>query len=237
MKWFALGSLFLVFAQAVRADLTIVQKVEGMAAAEVTIKIKGDKVRIEASPQVVMIYDGNTGAMTTLMNDEKKAVRISAGKMQAAAEMVKKFSAQTETVSRPKFVATGRKESVNGYETEQYSCDAPDFKATYWIALNYPNGAEILKQLQSIKSDAWKAANTALPDYHDLPGIPLRTRMVLKSGENSGQSEINTTINSIKTDALSDSEFSIPGDFKEMQMPDIFGGQRKRSEPSQSPGP
>ena len=42
-----------------RADFTIVQKVEGKGQAqEVTLKIKGDKVRMEANPQVTMIVDG-----------------------------------------------------------------------------------------------------------------------------------------------------------------------------------
>jgi hypothetical protein len=242
VKFLALAlafSFFLLFAAVTaRADLTIVQKVEGVAApGEMTIKVKGDKVRMEASPQVTMIFDGKTGEMTTLMNDEKKAVRLSAEKMKAAAEMVKKFTPQSDSAEKPKFVATGRKESVNGSETEQYVCESPDFKATYWIALNYPNGAAILKQLQSIKSDAWNAASTKMPDYHDLPGIPLRTRMVLKSGGDSGQNEISTTIVSIKTDPLGETEFSVPKDFKEMEMPDIFGGQRKPADRAQSPGP
>ncbi len=229
--------LLLLTGQIARADLTIVQKVEGLAQpGEITMKIKGDKMRMQLSPQVTMIFDGKTGEMTSLMNDEKKAIRISADKMKAATEMIKKFSQQKETAEKPKFVATGQKESVNGYETEQYVYDGPDFKATYWIALNYPNGADILKQLQSIKSDAWSAANAKLPDYNDLPGIPLRSHMILKTGDPSGQgNEITTTISSIKTDPLSDAEFTVPADFTEMKMPDIFSGKHAR--PSKSPSP
>lgn len=234
--WALVGGLIFAAGTA-SADLTIIQKIESAGSPnEMTIKVKGDKVRLEASPQVTMIYDGKTGEMATLMNDEKRAVRLSAERMKAAAEMVKKFSPKEESAEKPKFIATGKKETVNGFETEQYRYDGADFKATYWIALNYPNGPEILKQLQSIKSDAWSAANARMPDYHELPGIPIRTRMVVKSEGDSGKSEITSTIVSIKTDPLNDAEFSVPGDFKEMEIPDIFGGQRKPPAPAQSPG-
>ena len=62
----------------VRADLTIVQKVEGTReSGQMTIKIKGAKARIEATPQVTTIVDTKTGEMTQLMNDQKMVVRIS----------------------------------------------------------------------------------------------------------------------------------------------------------------
>jgi hypothetical protein len=238
-----LNVALLPFARNTRADLTVLEKVEGLGpASEMTIKIKGDKVRIEVSPKVTTIFDGKTGEMTNLMNDEKTVVRISADKMKAAAEMIKKFSPKKEAAEKPKLVATGRKESLNGYETEQYVYEGPDFKATYWIALKYPDGANILKQLQAIKSEAWNAGSTKLPDYRDFPGLPLRTHMVVKKGATAGEqgaaddrgTEITSTITSVKQDPLSDSEFGIPKDFKEMEMPDILGG--KTAAPSVSPG-
>ena len=228
---------FLVAVQLVRADLTIVQKIEGLGSpTEMTIKIKGDKVRIDLSPQVTTIFDGKTGEMTNLMNDEKTVVRISADKMKAAAEMIKKFSPQKEGTEKAKLVSTGQKETINGYETEQYVYEGPEFKATYWIAFSYPNGTAILKELQTVKSEAWNAANTRLPDYRDFPGLPLRTRMVAKKGEPNGRiNEFISTIISVKQDPLGESEFAVPKDFKELAMPDVFGG--KRAAPSVSPGP
>src|SRR2546423_15701587 len=45
----------------VRADLTIVQKVEGLGpSTEMTIKVKGSKVRVDASTQVTTILDGKS---------------------------------------------------------------------------------------------------------------------------------------------------------------------------------
>ena len=44
------------------ADLTIVQSVEGMGpVSQMTMKIKGDKARIDVSPQMTMIIDAKNG--------------------------------------------------------------------------------------------------------------------------------------------------------------------------------
>jgi nitrogen regulatory protein PII len=228
-----------------RADLTIVQKVEGAGSAtNMTIKIKGDKVRVEASPQVTTILDAKTGEVTNLMNDQKTVVRISAEKAKAVTNMINKFDAKKEGAGKVKLTPTGQKETVNGYETEKYTYDAPDFKGTYWIAPNYPDGAAILAQLQSITSEFWKTTNPTMPDYHDFSGLPIRTRMTMtkqsqptKPGGTAlgGATEITTTIISANQDPISDAEFAVPGDFKETKLPDIF--DKKNTAPSPSPNP
>ncbi len=184
MKLFGLslliGACLLVSA---RADLTIVHKVEGIGGGgEMTMKIKGDKMRIEVSPQITTIFDGKTGELTNLMNDQKAVVRISADKMKAAAEMINKFSSKKESAEKAKLVPTGKKETINGYETEQYAYDGP-----------------------------------------------------ASSAASGSGTEITTTLISIKQDPLSDAEFTIPNDYQEMSMPDIFGG--RKAAPSISPNP
>src|SRR5437773_7194452 len=184
----------------VRADLTIVyastvrpasqtpkdQAAEAAGAGtNITIKIKGDRARIDASPQVTTIFDGKTGEVITLLNDQKTIVRISSDKMKAVTDMLDKFSSKKTATEKPKLTPTGQKEIVNGYETEQYTYDGPDFKAIYWIAPNYPNGAAILAQLQSIKSEFWDAANTRMPDFRDFPGLPIQMRIIV-GGKNQG---------------------------------------------------
>src|SRR6266404_3430086 len=81
-----LAGFFFVFSVGLllpaRADLTLVQKVEGAGEdGEMTIKIKGDKARIDASPKLTTIIDGKTGEITNLMNDQKKILHISAERM------------------------------------------------------------------------------------------------------------------------------------------------------------
>lgn len=216
-----------------RADLIIVQKVEGAGpVADMTIKIKGDKARIDATPQISTIIDGKTGEMINLMNDQKAAVRVSAEKMKAAAEMVSKFTDKNKSVEKPKLTPTGKKETINGYEAEEYVYEGPELKATYWIASKYPDSAAILKEMQSLKSEAWTATNTKMPDYRDFPGLPIKA--VISVGGN----QITSTITSIRKDPVSDAEFLIPKDFQEVKTPEINSLlEKKLKKPSAESSP
>ena len=213
---FLLISAALLFSA--RADLTIVQNVEGLGPVnQMTIRIKADKVKIDATPQVTSIIDGKTGEMLNLMNEQKKFMRISAEKAKAVTEMTNKFSDSKQPTEKPKLTPTGKKQTINGNETEEYVCETPDFKARYWIATKYPEGAAILKQLQAMNPEAWSVQAKGLPDYRSFPGVPIKTIVSLK-----GQ-EITTTLVSIKQDPIGAGEFSIPAGYTEMAMPDFMG--------------
>src|SRR5438105_5742933 len=242
-----------------RADLTIVysttvepashsQKTQATpaavaAATNMTIKVKGDKARIDASPQVTAIFDGRTGELINLLNDQKTIVRISPDKMRAIADMLNQFSSNKAGSEKPRLTSTGQKEMIDGYDTEQYTYDGTDFKATYWIAPNYPNGAAVLAQLQSIKSELWDAANTKMPDFRDFPGLPIRMRMIVGKGNQADAhgtsapdhpTDITSTVTGVSLDSIADKQFTVPADFKETKLPDIFN---KNAAPSVSPNP
>src|SRR5256714_2767035 len=196
-----------------RADLTIVQRVEGVGPnGEVTVKIKGNKERIDAPSQPTRIIDGKTGEMIDLMNDKKSFIRISAEQMKAAAETINKFD-EGKQPSTPKLTPTGKKETINGYETEEFVYETPQFKASFWVATKYPDAAGILKQMQAPVSGAWKPSNMGMPDYTDFAGLPLKT--VISVGDN----QVVTTIMSIKKDSISAADFDIPKDFQELKKP------------------
>jgi Domain of unknown function (DUF4412) len=196
-----------------RGDLTIVQRVEGAGPnGEVTVKIKGDKERIEASSQPTRIIDGKTGEMTDLMNEKKSFIRISAEQMKAAAETINKFD-DGKKASSPKLTPTGKKETINGYETEEFVYETPQFKASFWVAAKYPDATGILKQMQAPVSGAWKPSNMGMPDYTDFAGLPLKT--VISVGDN----QVATVIMSIKKDPINATDFDIPKDFQELKKP------------------
>ena len=201
---------------AARGDLTVVQKIEGGGSVnQMTIKVKGDKARIEATPEVTMMVDGKTGEMVNVMNAEKKFMRISADKAKAVAEMVSKYDGAPDSAEQPKLTPSGRKETINGHEAAEYVSEAASSKASYWIALNYPDGAAIMKQLQAVTPSAWHEVAKGMLDYRDLPGIPLRAQVRM------GGNEMTSTIISIKHDPLSDAEFSPPKDFQEIKIPSV----------------
>jgi len=212
-KMYLLLVLSISFVGSVRADLTIVQKVEGPGQnGEITVKIKGDKERMDAPSQPTRIIDGKTGEMTDLLNEKKSFIRISAQQMKAAAETINKFD-DGKQPSPHKLTPTGKKETINGYETEEFVYETPQFKASFWVATKYPDAADILKQMQAPVSGAWKPSNMGMPDYTDFAGLPLKT--VISVGDN----QVATTIMSIKKDSISAAEFDIPKDFQELKKP------------------
>jgi hypothetical protein len=231
MKAFT-SSLILIAAFSVmaRADFTIVQKVEGKGQNhEITLKIKGDKIRMEATPQMTMIVDGRTGDTITLMNAQKKIVRISGDKAKAIAEMAAKYGGGD--TAKPKLVATGKKMTINGYEADEYLAESKKFKARYWIAPSFPNSVEVLRQLQAVVPAAWNDLAKGMIDYRDLPGFPIRTQMTI------GDDEIVSTVVAVKSDPLSDAEFLPPKDFQEMKIPNLQEMTAEKPEPAGSARP
>lgn len=225
MRNFLLGCAAIGFAflGSARADLTIVQKVDGIGQnGDVTVKIKGDKERVDSPSQPSRIIDGKSGEMINLMNDRKSYVRISADQIKAAAASVNLNGDKRSGTS--KLTPTGKKETINGYETEEYVYETPQFKASFWIANKYPGAADILKQMQAPIAGAWKPSNMGMPDYTDFSGLPLKTVISV------GPSEVVTTVVSIKQDPVNTSEFEIPKDFQELKEP------IQSSSPGQSPG-
>ena len=197
-----------------RADLTITQKVEGSGQnGEVTVKVKGDKERIDAPSQPSRIIDGKSGEMTNLLNDKKQFLKISAEQMKAAAETINKFEDGKQAAPTQKLKPTGKKETINGYETEEYVYENPRYTASFWVASKYPDATNILKQLQAPISGAWKSSNMGMPDYTDFPGLPIKTVIEIAGNK------VVTTITSIKQDPVSSSEFEIPKDFQELKKP------------------
>jgi len=218
------------FALTARADLTIVQKVETKGtSAEVILKVKDDKARLETTPQMTTILNGKTGETITLMHAQKRVIRISGDKAKAIAEMASKYTGGTP--GAPRATSTGKKTTVGNYETEEYVSETPTFKARYWIAAAYPEAASLLKQLQAAIPTVWNDVAKGMLNFHDLPGLPLRTQ--IKMGEN----EVTSTIISIKNDPLNESEFMVPKDFAEIKIPNIPPAVTERPAPAVSATP
>lgn len=209
-----------------RADLTIVQKVDGAGSVHrITMKVKGDKARVEASPQVTTIIDAKTGAITNLIHEQKIVMTIPGDKAKAMAEMAKSF-AKDEAPMQATPKATGKKETINGYETEEYVTDSPKFHASYWVATSYPDYARILDQMAILQKGAFASITKGMPDYHALPGMPLRTQVKIPD-----QPEITSTIESVSVAALPDSDFTAPAGYSEMKLPAFLNNPKAPTQP------
>lgn len=218
MKSFCLLAILFLFFATARADLTIVQNVDGGGQAQhITMKVKGDKARVEIGSQLTTIIDSKTGTLTNLMNEKKVAMTIPGDKAKAMAEIAKSF-VKEEAPTQPAPKATGKKETINGYETQEYVSDSPKFHASYWVAPTYPNYANILQQMNVMRNGAFASVTKGMPDYSALPGMPLRTHV-----KTANEHEITSTIESISVSPLPDADFTVPAGYSEMKMPDLLG--------------
>ena len=200
-----------------RADLTLVQEIDGSGRThQMTIKLKGDKARVEITPeadhhhrQQVRRYpepdewpkEGDADVGRKIKGDRRNGEQVS-----------KDSSAGAE---KGKLIATGKKETMNGYEVEEYVRESASMKETYWIAPKYPDAAAILKQLQSIAPTAWSSVAKGVFDFREFPGLPLKTIVKTDKGE------ITSSFVSIKQDSLSDADFVVPKDFQELKGPNL----------------
>lgn len=227
---FRIACLFLLaVTTSLRADLTLIQKVDAAGTTgEMTIKFKGDKIRIDPAPELSMITDSKTGDTVTLMHGDKKAMRISGDKMKAAAEMVKKFTAATPAEQKAKLMPLGRKETVNGMPTEVFTADTAVGKATYYIAMNYPDGPAIIQEMKAAQPSALANSGTNIPDFRDLPGVPVKIEMDTVRGH------VVMTLISAKRDPIPNSVFDVPANYTDMKMPDLFGGKSVPGNPAGS---
>ena len=238
MKFRLLGVLLLASPFLARADLTIVQKVEGGGpVSDVTVEIKGTKSRIQAGGTATIV-DAQSGEAVTILTAERKIVRLSADKAKAAADMIAKFSGTKAAPEKPKLVATGRKENVNGMATEVFTANTQLGMATYYVAANYPDGAAILEQMQQMQPGAFASAANFMPDYREFHGIPVRTEIDIM-----GQ-HIVTNLTAIKRDPIAESEFAVPQGYEEVKIPNLLSGKMSNvpspgsaPRPSQTPSP
>jgi len=218
-----------------RADLTIVQKVEGgVPFSEMTMKIKGDRARVEAGPDISTIVNGRTGEAVNIKHSQKMIMRISAEQSKAAAEMAAKSMGESAAApaGKLKLTPSGKKEKINDYDTEEYIYETPLFKASYWVAKDYPRSAEIMQQMQALSSQALSSSPMGMPDFRDLPGLPLRTNV------NMGGQSMVTTVTSVNHDPIDEAEFSVPVGYQEMKAPDInelMKAQEGATKPTASP--
>jgi len=209
------------------ADLTIVQKIEGAGStSEMMVKIKGDLIRVDPSPEISSIINNKTGEMITIMHPQKAFMKISGEQAKAMMAQAKGPNASTPAKS-PELKATGEKETIENtegkFEAEKYTfTTAGGIKGTYWIVKNYPNAAKILTEMSNMaKGPIGESMSAGVPDPTSLPGFPIKSTL-----EVTGQSPVTATVFSVKETPISDADFKTPEGYQTMSMPGM-GGEGK----------
>ena len=197
-------------AAASKADLTIEQKRESAnGSGTVVLKIKGEHFRSDmtVNPIGAMSTIVNTSTMdsVTLIHSQKTAVRTDGAKLKARIDA--QDNKQTE---RPKLVDTGKSEKVGGYDAEIYNWSNGKVSQTLWVAKNFPGFDKLKGEIDKVSNSGARGmgANNSYPDMTTLPG------MVVKSETTGGDIKMVLILVSVKQDAIDDSEFDIPKDYK-----------------------
>ncbi len=197
-----------------RADLVLVQKVEGGGqSGEQTIRIKERKSRADLASTLSLITDGATGDAYTLKHSDRTFMKIPAAQSQAMLEELKKKRGEAPP---PELKTTGKKEKVGEYECEIFKCDLGGMAVTYWIAKDYPDFAAIQKQLSVVQSGALALSSQGLmPDPATFPGMTMKTVIELNG------KKVTTTTTSVQETAVADTLFEIPRGYKETPTPEL----------------
>jgi hypothetical protein len=207
-------SALLMTVTAARADLVLVQKVEGGGqSGEQTIKVKDGKSRADLGQSLSLITDGATGDAYTLKHTERTFMKIPATQSQAMLEELRKKRGDAPA---PELKPTGKKEKVGDYECEIFKTDLGGLAVTYWIAPTFPNYAAIQTQLSAVqKSSLALASQGLMPDSAAFPGMTMKTELEL-----SGKKVTTTTI-SVKEMPVPASAFVVPAGYKETPTPEL----------------
>ena len=166
----------------VQAGVILVQKVESEGqTGEITLTLDGAMARVDLSPAVSILIDGDSGEQVALMHLMKQYLTMSLKEGKRLAHELEKVG-KAKKKDGPKLVATGKKARIGKYLTEIYSLEAGNLRATYWIAVDFPDEEIVLKALGVMQLGATASATeSVLPGPDDLPGLPVKTEVVLET--------------------------------------------------------
>ena len=211
-------ALYLLSVNPAWADLTVVQKVEGMGQAyENTSLFKDGKTRVDTSPGTSLIMDLKTGETISLNRPQKTYLKISGDMARAAIASLQKTQEEHPDARSP-LTATGKKDNISGYEAEEYTCTVAGVQMSLWLTKALPDYQEALKEL----SEGFKQGPmaTLMQNYHfdlsTLPGFPVRTVLEVQPGQT-----MTRTVVSASTQPIADAEFQVPADYKEISAPTL----------------
>jgi hypothetical protein len=200
-----------------KADYTIKQKMENAGSTqEITLKIKESKCRVDANEQTTAIIDSKTGETTVLIHPNKTYMKLSSEQLQAQGQAMKELL--KDQANRPPdstLSATGKTETINGIATEEYTATLNGMVVTFAIAKDYPNYQKIVTAMYNVESGPGMEGFRSLslpPDQY--PGMPIRTEVQIM-----GQ-RVTTTLESAEENPVPESDFAIPGDYKELNPAD-----------------
>jgi len=196
-----------------KGDYIIKQQVETMGRVQhVVLRIKDAKARLDTE-QTSTIIDSSTGETTMLIHAQKAFLKIGTEQLKAQSEAVKSLMGNkgNENTGDIELKPSGRKETINGYETEEYVTNLNGTDMSLFISKAFPDYRKIIDAVEVVQKgpgmDIFRSMAVPASKY---PGMPIRTEAKFL-----GQ-RIVVTIESVQQTDLTDADFSVPADYKEL---------------------
>lgn len=196
-----------------KGDYIIKQQVETMGRVQqVVLRIKDAKARLDTE-QTSTIIDSSTGETTMLIHAQKAFLKIGTEQLKAQSEAVKSLMGNkgNENTGGIELKPTGRKETINGYETEEYVTNLNGTDMSLFISKAFPDYRKIIDAIEVVQKgpgmDIFRSMAVPASKY---PGMPIRTEAKFL-----GQ-RVVVTLESVQQTDLTDADFSVPADYKEL---------------------
>jgi hypothetical protein len=206
-----IASLALVFTA--RGDYLIKEQLENSGQVQqITLKIKEAKIREDVGGENSAIIDSNTGETTLLLHAQKAFLKINPEQLKQQAEALKDLlGAKAENPGNIELKPTGKRETINGFDTEEYTTNFNGVQMSISVAKQFPNYQKIVEALYRVQSgpamDVLRSMSIP-PDKY--PGLPIRTTQSIM-----GQ-KIVVILDSAQETYVPDTDFVIPSDYNEL---------------------
>ena len=105
---------------------------------------------------------------------------------------------------------TGKRETINGFDTEEYTTNLNGVQTSIFIAKQFPNYQNLVEALYQAQSGPLQLLRNMSIPPEKYPGLPIRTTESI-----IGQ-KIVATLESAQEPPVPDAEFTIPPDYKEL---------------------
>ncbi len=205
-------ALFWAWMGTLRADLVIVERVQGQTRTGVmSLRFHADKVRVDLAPELSTITDTTTGEVLTLMHPTRSFMRFSGENLRSLAVQKDKLRTGAET---PKMVSSGKQERIGGVQCELYTWKNGGLNATYWIARDYPHYDRIRDSMERLQNSGYGVVTRGIgPEVADFPGMVLQSELVV------GRQKVVTTVEAVTEEEVDSGVFEVPVDYRELIRP------------------
>lgn len=211
--------LCLLMAAPVFADMTVVEKMNtggmpGQAARTFvsTTYVKGQKARIE-SGDTAQIVDLQMGKVYTLDSERKEVMVVPLEVMKQAGNVLGQLGQKSMNST---FNKTGASQKINGFACSNYHLESSgSFVVTADYCISDTVDTKELEPFKPLMQDALKVLGSDV--LSKTKGLPIQSKLRMTM---MGQViEGSTEVQSVSYQAVADSLFNVPKDFKVVQMP------------------